>query len=88
MSDPSVAIILHQALYITARLALPPLLASLVTGLVVSIVQAVTQINEPSLVFLPKVAAIAGVLIVTGGYSVAILTDFSHSVFSAIVHVG
>lgn len=88
MADPSIAIILHQALYITARLAFPPLLASLVTGFVISIVQAVTQINEPSLIFLPKVAAVGAVLLMTGGYSVAILTDFARSVFSAIVHVG
>lgn len=88
MTDPSIAIIMHQALYVTARLAAPPLLASLATGLVISLIQAVTQINEPSLIFLPKVAAVAGILIMTGGYSIALLTAFSRHVFSAIVHVG
>ncbi|MDD2877687.1 MAG: flagellar biosynthetic protein FliQ [Acidiphilium sp.] len=88
MTDPSIAIILHQALYIAARLAAPPLLASLVTGLGISILQAVTQINEPSLVFLPKVLAIVGVLLMMGGYSVTILGEFSRSIFSAMIHVG
>ncbi|MGC9269217.1 flagellar biosynthetic protein FliQ [Acidiphilium sp.] len=88
MADPSIAIVLHQALYITARLAAPPLLASLATGLVISILQAVTQINEPSLVFLPKVVAITGVLFMLGGYSVTLLTEFSRSIFSAMIHVG
>ncbi|MDD2861036.1 MAG: flagellar biosynthetic protein FliQ [Acidiphilium sp.] len=88
MTDPSVALMLHEALYVTARLAAPPLLASLATGLVISIIQAVTQINEPSLVFLPKVVAIAGVLVMMGGYSVTLLTAFSRSIFSAMIHVG
>lgn len=88
MTDPSVALMLHEALYVTARLAAPPLLASLATGLVISIIQAVTQINEPSLVFLPKVVAIAGVLVMMGGYSLTLLTAFSRSIFSAMIHVG
>jgi flagellar biosynthetic protein FliQ len=88
MSDPSIAIVLHQALYITARLAAPPLLASLATGLIISVLQSITQINEPSLIFLPKVVAVAGAVMMLGGYSVTILTEFSHNIFSAMVHVG
>lgn len=88
MTDPSITIILHQAIYIAARLAAPPLLASLATGLVISILQAVTQINEPSLIFLPKVVAIGGTLVIMGGYSMTILAEFSRSVFSAMIHVG
>jgi len=88
MTDPSIAIVLHEALYVTARLAAPPLLASLATGLIISLVQAVTQINEPSLVFLPKVVAIVGVLVMMGGYSVTLLTAFSRTIFSAMIHVG
>ncbi len=88
MSDPSIAIVLHEALYITARLAAPPLLASLATGLVISVLQSITQINEPSLIFLPKVVAVAGAVMMLGGYSVTILTEFSHNIFSAMVHVG
>ncbi|MBW4035801.1 MULTISPECIES: flagellar biosynthetic protein FliQ [Acidiphilium] len=88
MSDPSIAIVLHEALYITARLAAPPLLASLATGLIISVLQSITQINEPSLIFLPKVVAVAGAVMMLGGYSVTILTEFSHNIFSAMVHVG
>jgi flagellar biosynthetic protein FliQ len=88
MSDPSIGIILHQALYIAARLAAPPLLASLVTGLVISVLQSITQINEPSLVFLPKIVAIGGTIVMLGGYSVTILTEFSHNIFTAMIHTG
>ncbi len=88
MSDPAIGMILHQALYITARLAAPPLLASLATGLVISVLQSVTQINEPSLVFLPKIVAIGGTLLILGGYSVTILTEFSHNIFTAMIHAG
>ncbi|HQT84139.1 MAG: flagellar biosynthesis protein FliQ [Acidiphilium sp. 37-64-53] len=88
MPDPSIAIVLHEALYITARLAAPPLLASLATGLIISVLQSVTQINEPSLIFLPKVVAVAGAVMMLGGYAVTLLTEFSHNIFSAMVHVG
>lgn len=88
VNDPSVALMLHQALYVAARLAAPPLLASLATGLVVSVLQAVTQINEASLVFLPKVVAVAGTTIVMGGFMFGLLAQFSHHVFTAMIHVG
>lgn len=73
---------------VAARLAAPPLLASLVTGLIISLLQAVTQINEPSLVFLPKIAVVVGSLVVMGGFMLGTLSQFAHQIFTAMVHVG
>lgn len=88
MIDPSVIATLHEAFVISARLAAPPLLASLATGLVISLLQAVTQINEASLVFLPKIAAVVGTLMLMGGFLLDTLSQFAHEIFTAMIHVG
>lgn len=88
MIDPSVISTLHEAFVVSARLAAPPLLASLATGLVISLLQAVTQINEASLVFLPKIAAVVGTLMLMGGFLLDTLSQFAHQIFTAMIHVG
>jgi len=55
-----------QAMVMTAKLAVPVLLASLLVGLTVSLVQSVTQIQEVTLTFVPKLVAIALVFMVGG----------------------
>ena len=57
MSELDVADLLRQTLLVTVKLGGPPLMVGLLVGLVVSFVQAVTQINEATLAFLPKVIA-------------------------------
>lgn len=88
MNDPSVVLVLHQALDVAARLAAPPLLASLATGLIISLLQAVTQINEASLVFLPKVVAVVGTVAIMGSFMFEALMLFAHHIFAAMIHVG
>jgi flagellar biosynthetic protein FliQ len=53
-----------------------------------SLVQAVTQINEQTLAFVPKVLAICGALLVMGPFMLTTLTDFSHVVFDRIIAIG
>jgi flagellar biosynthetic protein FliQ len=88
MDPPSIALVLHNASMLAARLAGPPLLAALAAGLLVSIFQAVTQINEATLVFLPKVAAMFAVLMILGGSMFAALDGFTHFIFSQIILAG
>ncbi len=61
---------------------------SLVFGLLVSFVQAITQINEATLGFLPNVFAIGLALIMLGLFMAATLSGFSHRVFDKIVAIG
>jgi flagellar biosynthetic protein FliQ len=88
MDLPSISLILHAASLLAFKLAGPPLLAALAAGLIVSIFQAVTQINEATLVFLPKVAALFAVLLVMGGSMYAALDSFTHFIFSQIILAG
>jgi flagellar biosynthetic protein FliQ len=88
MTDIDVAAVLHDCLIVTMKLSFPMLGVALVVGLVVSFVQAITQINEATLAFLPKVVAIGIALIMLGPYMSVTLTGFSHRVFDRIVAIG
>ncbi len=55
-----------QSVTVAMKVAAPILLVGLVVGLVISVVQAVTQVQEQTLTFIPKIAAMAGVLVVLG----------------------
>ena len=74
----------QQALEVTLLLAAPLLGAVLVTGLVVSVFQAATQINEQTLSFIPKLLALAAVLVVAGPWMLALITDFMQRLYSGI----
>jgi flagellar biosynthetic protein FliQ len=68
------------ALLVTA----PALLLGLVTGLIISVFQAVTQIQEPTLAFIPKIVVVAIAILLFGPFMLAVLTDFAYRVFSSI----
>lgn len=65
-----------QALKITVMLAAPMLLAGLVTGLLVSIFQAATQINEMTMTFIPKMLAVALALLFCFPWMLQVMVDF------------
>ena len=65
----------------------PLLLTALVVGLVVSILQAATQINEATLSFIPKLLGVFGALVVAGPWMVQMLVDYMQRLFASIPHV-
>lgn len=84
MSEADVAALLRDALMITLLLGAPPLLAALVVGLVISLFQAVTQINEATLAFVPKIIATGLACLIFGGFMFGLLTDFTNGLFERI----
>ena len=70
------------AMVMTAKLALPILLTSLVIGLVVSLFQSVTQIQEVTLTFVPKLVGIALVFMIAGHWMLGQFTDYVQQLFS------
>lgn len=78
----------QQAVMMMLMLAGPLLLVSLVVGLIVSIFQAVTQVNEMTLTFVPKVVAIFVVLIVMGPWMMQMLLGYTANTFTSIAQVG
>lgn len=76
--------ITQHALEITLLLSAPPLLAALFTGLIVSVFQAATQINEMTLSFIPKLLAIFVVLVLFGPWMLGIFLDYIRELFNSI----
>jgi flagellar biosynthetic protein FliQ len=88
MTDIDVAALIREAMILMLKLGGPPLLAGLVVGLVISLVQAVTQINEATLAFVPKVLAIGGTLVLLGPFMSSALNAYMVHLFAAMVTVG
>ena len=84
MSPQGVVTIGQQALTVMLLLAAPLLLTSLVVGLIVSVLQAATQINEMTLSFIPKLIATLVVLIVAGPWMLTFFVDYVRRLFESI----
>lgn len=84
MNPDSIIDFARQALLITLLVSAPLLLASLIAGLLVSVFQAATQINETTLPFIPKLLAIFAAAVVAGPWMLGLLVDFTRRIFSAI----
>ena len=82
MNPESVLSMGRQALEVTMLVSAPLMLVALVTGLLVSIFQAATQINESTLSFIPKLLAMFVTLVVVGPWMLAQLTDYMRQVLS------
>ncbi len=88
MNETDVAALIHDCMMVTMKMSFPVLCVALIVGLLISFIQAVTQINEATLAFLPKVVAIGLALLVLGPFMATTLSAFSHRVFDKIVAVG
>lgn len=74
----------YQGMRVTLLLAAPLLLTALATGLLVSLFQAATQINEMTLSFIPKILAVFTVLVVAGPWLLSLITTFTRELFTNI----
>ncbi|MFP4149524.1 MAG: flagellar biosynthesis protein FliQ [Nitriliruptoraceae bacterium] len=84
MNDAQVIDIITEAMIIGSRLAGPLLLVALAVGVFVSLLQAVTQIQEMTLSFVPKVIGIALVFIVAGNWMLGQVVSFTQRLWEAI----
>ncbi len=87
MNAQSVLSIGQGAIETTLLLSAPLLVTALVIGLVVSVLQAATQINESTLSFIPKLVGIFAALIVAGPWMVQLFTDYMQRLFASIPHI-
>ncbi|MDC7713572.1 flagellar biosynthesis protein FliQ [Vogesella sp. LYT5W] len=84
MTPESVITLIQNALFILIIVAAPPLAVSLLVGLLVSILQAATQINEMTLTFIPKLIAMFLVLVLAGPWMLTTLMDYTTQLFQNI----
>jgi len=87
MTPESIMSMGHQAILVTLMVSAPMLLVALVIGLIVSIFQAATQINEATLSFIPKLIGIFATLVLAGPWMLTILTDYLRSVLTNIAYL-
>lgn len=85
VSQAEVISILQDAIGTTLKAAAPMLLVALVIGLIVSIFQATTQINEQTLSFVPKIIGILLAILIFGGWIIGSMTDFTVRLYDSIL---
>jgi flagellar biosynthetic protein FliQ len=84
MDTAMVVDLARQALWITMLISAPILGVGLSVGLIVGIFQAATSINEQTLSFIPKVAAVGLTISMAGGWMINKLIEYTHSIFERI----
>jgi flagellar biosynthesis protein FliQ len=84
MDSQAVIHIAVLTMIISAKLAGPILVVSLAVGLGVSLIQSITQIQEVTLTFVPKLAAVAVVIVLTGSWMLSQLVGFTNDLFNQI----
>jgi flagellar biosynthetic protein FliQ len=84
MNTDVVISIATQAMNLAFKVAMPLLMAGLVVGLIVSVFQAVTQIQEQTLAFIPKIVAIAAVLVILGPWMLGQVLSYTNDLYQSI----
>jgi flagellar biosynthesis protein FliQ len=87
MSEDVVLHLGQNALKTLAMLSAPLLLSTLVIGLVISIFQALTQINENTLTFVPKMIVIAIILVLAGPWMLDVMSSYTVNLFESIATI-
>ena len=81
MTNGEVSDLMYEVFVLAIKLAAPMLVISMLIGLLISIFQAATQINEQTITFLPKLLVISVILVFTGGNMLTMLQDFATKIF-------
>jgi flagellar biosynthetic protein FliQ len=90
LTDIAVQEVSRQAIWVMLKVGAPVMGVALLVGLIVSLLQALTQVQEMTLTFVPKIVAIFLTLLVATPFMLTTLADFTQSVFARIagIHVG
>lgn len=84
MTPETIMTVGRQTLEITVLVSAPPLLAALIVGLLISIFQAATQINEMTLSFIPKLLAIVAIMFIAGPWMINSMSDYTRRLYESI----
>jgi len=87
MTPESVMVMGQEAMRVALMMAAPLLLVAMVSGLIISILQAATQINEQTLSFIPKILAVAATAVIAGPWMLNLMLDYIRSLFSNLPYI-
>ena len=88
MIDAVMVELLQRMFYVSLQLILPPLGIALIVGLIIGLLQAITSIQEQTLTFVPKIVAVALVMVFLGGWMLRLLVDYSADLFMRLPEIG
>ena len=84
MTPEAVLDIGMEGLMVAAKLAAPVLITALVVGFAISLLQSITQVQEVTLSFVPKIVAVGIALLIAGNWMIAEIVQFTHTMFDRI----
>ncbi len=84
MTTSEITDVMYQLFVLAVQLAGPVLIISMIVGIVISIIQAATQIHEQTLTFLPKLVVIGVILVINGSNMLRAMQDFTKQIFEMI----
>ena len=84
LTQPEILTIIKDAVYVVLMGSMPMLAAALIIGVLISIFQATTQINEQTLAFVPKIIGVLFAFLIFGGWIISKVSDFTTELYSAI----
>ncbi len=84
MNEQTVIDLAANTIWVTMEVAAPALIAALVTGLIIAIIQAATQINEQTVAFLPKIIVMMGAMVICGPWILQTIMTFTINLFKEI----
>ncbi|MCU5773270.1 flagellar biosynthesis protein FliQ [Erwiniaceae bacterium BAC15a-03b] len=87
MTPESVMVLGQEAMKVALALAAPLLLAALISGLLISLLQAATQVNEQTLSFIPKILAVASTVVIAGPWMLSLVLDYMRTLFSNLPYI-
>ena len=87
MTAESVMVLGHEAMKVALAMAAPLLLAALISGLLISLLQAATQINEQTLSFIPKILAVAATAVIAGPWMLSLILDYMRTLFNNLPYL-
>lgn len=87
MSENLIIGVVKDAIFTSLKMAGPILLVSIVIGLIISIFQATTQIQEQTLTFVPKLIGIAAVCLLTASFMLHTIVEFTERIFELIIKI-
>ncbi|QRN39819.1 flagellar biosynthesis protein FliQ [Pectobacterium carotovorum] len=87
MTPESVMALGYEAMKVALALAAPPLIAALLSGLLISLLQAATQINEMTLSFIPKILTVFFTLVIAGPWMLNLMLDYMRTLFGQLPNI-
>lgn len=79
--------VLREGVILATKISGPVLLVSMAIGLIISIIQAATQIHEQTITFVPKLIILALILIMAGPWMLEVLVDYTKEIFATMLEL-